>query len=548
MYKCIDCLATFKRDSILQNHKKQWEKCKRYKQVILTCRACGFTTVGIHNIDNHVKNCNIASNEWKYQNVENLNIISENKNYLQTLTNIENNQKKILKLLKTTKPTIKKLTKTTPTPKVKPKITPIVKPIATPIETPNVKPKVTPNVTPIEKPVVKAVVKKRQIIDMNDSEDSDNDSDDNIHNKKVSYRIAKGIELDTEKNNEEHQERIREVEEKRSEVSDRFSDIDSCTKIFEKCFDLIKQKRLYTKELETIRKTRYNLIGSLKISTYIDLINSHVSILTDIFKEKEYTSKKARTIIFKILNPIDLRLIRYEGYHNTSISIDDVEKIQDALYITTEHPKQFVALTMQPIYERFYNYGSVVIPIETLIKKYIINEYGYSNVIYVPFDKSSDKDSYSFYTLDQVKNNKRCWIMDCRLVSFSDFLFKNLMPYLVKTFRTLYFDIFHDNRFRPKFLEFSPITEKDCKLLLHNIFYISGQKSFRDNLRYIIKLHATYVPTELDKFNITSDDSLLKKKCSSEKDTDIINVCSQLFDEQIASTMAVDFYRELYNE
>ena len=95
-----------------------------------------------------------------------------------------------------------------------------------------------------------------------------------------------------------------------------------------------------------------------------------------------------------------------------------------------------------------------------MIAKYIC-----SNIIYVPLEKSTKDDPYSFYTLVKITEKKRFWQMDCRLEYFTNNFIAQILPYLITKFRQIYNDVFHDNCYRENYKMQSQILECDCEQL-----------------------------------------------------------------------------------
>jgi TonB family protein len=105
-----------------------------------------------------------------------------------------------------------------------------------------------------------------------------------------------------------------------------------------------------------------------------------------------------------------------------------------------------------------------------------------------------------------------------------------LRPYLIKTFRKIYSDIFKDNKFRKDYQNFGDIANYELEQLILNIFTLSSPQSFCNMLRLIIKEHATYIPSENDRFNLYGDDIIVRKKFSNKEIFDPVEIVKILFD------------------
>ena len=98
-------------------------------------------------------------------------------------------------------------------------------------------------------------------------------------------------------------------------------------------------------------------------------------------------------------------------------------------------------------------------------------------------------------------------------------------------FKKIYRDIFKDNIYRPDYISKSLIAELDCEQLLQNIIELSKPNELCKNIRKIIVKKCSFIPTEIDGFDLKSDDRLQKNRLNIiDKDEDTFNVFSQLFD------------------
>ena len=370
------------------------------------------------------------------------------------------------------------------------------------------------------------------------------DIDKDKQPKKKMYRSLKmAIDIIEEPTDDERCQHIKSVDDiifnkhkdivKRSEV---------VTVNFTKFFETLKTAKTYPKIMDEIKQNRSNIFGQLNLFDYKNLILEHVEIMEGIFKEKNYTVKKITTIISKGLSALENRLISYGDYTNTHIEIDEIMKIGVVLDVYSKTEKEYTPYDAKNIYNLFYNYGTVLFPIKINIERYLFNRYGLNNLIYLPLPKNTEHDPYSFYTLESVKDKKRNWQMDCRLEEISTNIIANILPYIISMFRKIYKDVFNDNEFRKDFLKRSQITECECEQLLQNIHLLSHPQEFSKQLRKWVKTISTFTPSENDKFNICSDDSLQRKRFAEKEDIDMVDIIKQLFDG-ISSEDAVDFIR-----
>ena len=321
-----------------------------------------------------------------------------------------------------------------------------------------------------------------------------------------------------------------------------FGNLEQCKMIIEKEFETIKQSRSYTKNLEIIKNTRKKLIGAMNINDYVNLLNNHIAILTTILVNKGHQDKRIVTTITKSLSSLDMRLVKYGCYYDIQLDTNEYLGLVSGLYIFSKSYSYYSPFIFNDFIKQFFNYGSVVRPVKTCIETFLINKYGFYNVVYVPLKQSTDDDPYSFYTLESVSKDKRYWKMDCRLAELSDGIINSISTYLISLFRSIYVSIFNDNDYRDDYNKKTVLTDNDFKQLLENIFILKNNK-FYNFIRNMIKDKAVYTPTENDKFNLYGDELILKKRFSKNRNTsDNIDVVKSLFDN-ITSEQAVDLYR-----
>lgn len=305
-------------------------------------------------------------------------------------------------------------------------------------------------------------------------------------------------------------------------------------------YKYIKEHKTYIKNLDTIKKYRLSKFGSITLENYKDLLLNHIKILEGIFTEKKYTEKKIKTIILKSLSSLESRLIFYDKYYTTYIEIDEIDKLKILLLKKNNNIDVF---NEHKLYNKFLNYGIIIIPIYQLLDILLINK----NIIYLSIPKSTIKNPFSFYFLDKINNNQKCWRMDCRLEYISFNLRNILIDYMIINFRKIYKNVFSDNIYRDNYKDHSQITEMDLEQLLDNIFILSKPKKFCLYLQNFIIKNATYINNDNDKFNLFSDDTLQKKRfLELNDDIDCHNIYTKIFDN-ITNEFAINLYNTKLN-
>ena len=368
-------------------------------------------------------------------------------------------------------------------------------------------------------------------------------SEDENKKCKKNYRSIKNyIDIVEESNKEEKDAHILNIDRNIKEKLKLLKKEEVSEQTFIDLFNSLNNSRTYNKILEEIKRKRNILFGSMTIKKYQEMLENHIKLLENIFRNKNYNEKKYTNIIYNGLSCLESRLIRYGNYTSTYLDIDDVQKLSFVLESHILWSKEYIPPDYNILYEHFFNYGTVLFPIKNILEKYLFNIYGFYNIIYLPLPKNTKDDPYSFYILEKVYKEKRYWRMDCRLENFTNNLSNNILPYMIDMFRKLYRDIFNDNDFRPNFIQHCQLAECDCEQLLQNIILMGQPKKFCNIIRFVVINKANYLPTCYDKFNMIGDDPLQRKHFLAKEEVDLVDILKQLFDG-ISSEEAVDFYR-----
>lgn len=349
------------------------------------------------------------------------------------------------------------------------------------------------------------------------------------------FRTVKNKVNLVEEKPEEQEEKIKQVEKDLEELEQKHFDI-SIKEVYDSIeisFDEIVKNRVYKKSLDNIKNNRSKLLGKLDIDEYTKLIKTHITRLENIFANKKYDTKKTLSSIDLSLSALDKRLIFYNGYFNSSLDIDDIERFKNAIVVNMEYPKRYIPYSQQDLFPKFCDYSMAIFTIQDILNRLLVNPYGFPNIVYLhEKDEDCETDPFRFYYLEKIENSKRLWIMDCRLDNFSKSLSIFLLNYCVKLFRRIYFDIFNDNFYREDYREKASIAKEDCEQLLSNILIIARPRKLCDIIRIIIFKKCTIQPSQIDKFNFRADDRLNKKQFSQKEniEEEIRNIFNQIFD------------------
>lgn len=279
--------------------------------------------------------------------------------------------------------------------------------------------------------------------------------------------------------------------------------------------ELEKTKSSYNKDLENIAINRSKLMVQIPMNDYINLIKEHNKKIAEIFKND---NKK----IGRSLTSLEKRLIYFPKYYMEPLIVDDLQKYKIALLVNMPYPKRYVPFSMSDLLSHLQNHSLCFLTLKENLERVLCNPYSYSNIVYV--DK---KDKYSFYILESVENEKRKWKLEMRLYKFANDLSNNLITFCRTFFRRIYNDAHNHNDYVQ-----NSMTE-EFQQLLQNMILLCSQKSFCVLLQDIIIEKCLLNPTQLDRFDIQSDDKQHKKMFEKEVDSDedIISMLKSLFDK-----------------
>lgn len=337
---------------------------------------------------------------------------------------------------------------------------------------------------------------------------------------------------------QEQEEKLKQVEEKLEEIvqQNKFdAPVKETTTLIDNIFNDISTNRIVKKYLISLKETRNKLLGRYNIPDYIKLVQSHIKRLENIFLgKKSHDQRKNTEYISLALSPLEQRLVFYGEYYNSYLEADDIQKFKTTLEVHMDHPRRYVPFLFSELCNSLHNYSVAISSISEILMRVLVNPLEtFNNIVYLPLDKSTRDDPYSFYSLESIDTKgQRNWKLQCRLDEFSKSLSGDLKTFCVDLFRKIYFDIFHDNLYRENYTEKFSITTQDCAQLLENIILLSKQKTFCNTLRELILEKCTIKPSKLDKFNFTGDDKVIKRTFAQENDDpeELTSTIKRLFD------------------
>lgn len=561
--QCNNCFLKFSNKEQIERHLKI---CEKYKYVKFVCQKCMFTTSGdIKIINKHISECKeeyVPSMLEKYiddldGNKENKEIISilNHSNDVYPNTNESTNESTNKNTKKSTNESTQKITeleKEILILKTKLYVYMGLLEKNTQIKTEQIfsidNGKLVLDSTNLPIVLKNSAVDDDVIVEFEEIKEPNKNILPDQTIKKKKGKIFRPLKQNTIKpveniENAKPETIIQKFDREKQEYINSFKNLEDVQELIEKCIIQVKTGRNYNNHMSDMSKLRFSTFGKYSLPEYQKILEDHFNMIKEICYEKNYNDKKLETVFKKGLTNLEYRLMGLFKYYTLFISPEDINMLEKNIIYHTYYPKEFIKFDYETFYTNFYNYGSVLLPIKKLLEIFLINPYGFNNIVYIQIKTSTDDDPFSYYMLDDnTKTGKRKWSMISRLEDFATQINISLLPYFISVFRKLYKDIFGDNDYRENFINTNQVTECDCEQLFQNILFIARPNYLRKYLCKLIKEKATYYVNDDDTVNLYGNDPIQKKRLKKKDETDLADVVKQIFDS-INSEQAVDFYR-----
>lgn len=334
-----------------------------------------------------------------------------------------------------------------------------------------------------------------------------------------------------------------EIEEKRQKVAniatlDQIPDKQTLLKNIE--LELLKlNPDNYHDILKNAMRYRQNLLCLIYPCEYTEIIKSYSIRINDyLSKTVKLNNPTIKREILKYFNTIETRLLGLDNFHKISPNYDDIVWYNQSLERSKLSVAEFLPYNKHKVFQRMLNYGVLTSPILSIVKRELLNSTDFNNFVYL--DISRDSDKFSFYYLEGVDKKKRQWKLDCRLEEFTNDLIDNLLDYCCDMFRNFYNKIYGDNDYREKYWDKNEFFLYDQQQLLQNILLLLDKPKLMKLLQNLLSESACYTPSEIDTFNLRSDDKLQQKRLIEEgkvdKTAEIVYRVHELFNDLNCTT------------
>ena len=359
---------------------------------------------------------------------------------------------------------------------------------------------------------------------------------------KKHYRKLKGVDVVTEtKREEENVAYIHEID-KQLESDVVIIDEEDYKEKFNQKLVQLEGIKSCDRLLNSIKQDRQTFSRTLSLAEYVELLKVENLALNDVFTKKEYALRKKVASILKAFTPLENRILFNTHYQNQMISAEDIEHLEEVLEYTMNNEKNYYVFDFNTGLSKFANYSLVLYPVLKLIEVGFFNRYGFNNLIYL--DIGNQTDPYSYFYLS-TNNHRRRWTQDNRLYEFTMFVSNNIWSQLVFYWRKIYKTAFNDNIYRANYAELCENIMEDLNQLLLNLVLICQPMLLNNTLRQIVRDKATYIPTDIDKFDCQKDNESIKNEVENTfiKEDALPSMVREIFDD-ISMEDTVDFIRD----
>ena len=359
---------------------------------------------------------------------------------------------------------------------------------------------------------------------------------------KKHFRKLKGVDVVAEtKREEENVAYIHEID-RQLETDVIIVDEENYKEKFQQKLLQLESIKNCDRLLNSIKQERQIFSRTLSLTEYVELLSSEIKAINDVFDKKEYAPRKKIASILKVFTSLENRILFNTHYQNQMVSAEDIEHLEEVLEYTMNNEKSYYVFDFNAGLSKFDNYSLVLYPVLKLIEVGFFNRYGFNNLIYL--DIGNKTDPYSYFYLS-TNNHRRRWTQDNRLYEFTMFVSNNIWSQLVFYWRKIYKTAFNDNIYRSNYTELCENIVEDLNQLLLNLVLICQPMLLNNTLRQIVRQKATYIPTEVDKFDCQKDNESIKSQVENTfiKEDALPSMVREIFDD-ISMEDTVDFIRD----
>lgn len=247
---------------------------------------------------------------------------------------------------------------------------------------------------------------------------------------------------------------------------------------------------------------RNALLGAVDICEYKNILNDHI-----------VTLRKAGNAHARILGHLsvnDVRLSLYKGcltQTNGPLTPEDSVRLSREIELRCYmKPPELKPFNFDDIVKHCCIPSLVCVPVDEVIEKGLVGPYRNNSIGYLNLTHRSSPTTntpWSFYNLKSINpDGVRLWVLDHTLWMFTDNMISTVTAYMIKIFRTFYYEYYGTNVFKPGFWLASHNKHYDAFMnMMNNISFISNHVMFHKFLMMVLMQRSPLIPTDYDFFN-----------------------------------------------
>ncbi|MGL4813956.1 MAG: hypothetical protein ACRC39_01620 [Enterobacter sp.] len=258
--------------------------------------------------------------------------------------------------------------------------------------------------------------------------------------------------------------------------------------------ELLENEQNSEEDWNTMNTLRKTLLGPLNVCEY-------KKVVFEIFS-RLYKAGKNYNIIIDSLSTIEKRIILFPGCISRDtlpFNFQDAYQLKNELLIRyyNKDPKM-IPFHFNNILQQCCTPLLLMVPINIVLTYSLLNPYLTNPIIYLKLDDTNG--AWSFYILDNIIDEKiRLWVLDIKLFHFIDMFRFKILKYLIKIFKTFYFECFQTNRYIVNFFENKNHGDVFVNIL-KNIKLVCDFE-FVDLIQNLVQHNSFIIPTQYDFFN-----------------------------------------------
>ena len=248
----------------------------------------------------------------------------------------------------------------------------------------------------------------------------------------------------------------------------------------------------------TISAVRNALLGPMDICAYKKLLNEHIVMLR--------RAGKAHARILGHLSVNDVRLSLYKGCLTQTkgpLTPEDSMRLAREIELRCYmKPPELKPFNFDDIVRHCCIPSLVCVPVAEVIEKGLVGPYRNNSIGYLNID-GGHTTPWSFYNLKSINpDGARLWVLDNTLWVLTDNMISTMTAYMIRIFRTFYFEYYGTNAFRPGFWALSRNKHYDAFInMMNNFSFISNHAALHKFLMTVLIHGSPLIPTDYVFFN-----------------------------------------------